>query len=310
MRIYIGTFNEEDADKVVKDLRSVGVKTELRSSLDAEIQTHYFVEGELKKLKNDYKNSFVVEILDEIEESFNTARSVMYDGIQIPDFEENILNKVMPERKNYDGVKNTIKNVLEKHPKPISINKKLDTKLLDEFINEVGEEKIYGYIFQFSKERNFIVNLHYLLKANGVMYKKGKMYGKIKENPYVKVYMEATEDEAEKFNIQREYESFVDKNVDVYANMIDVIYETKRISELCKKKPEYTKLLFMAILVERIIEKVKGKVDLDQLIDEVMDIQEEDEELHLTIDAVNEILKTMEKAEIIKIKNKKIMLRK
>jgi hypothetical protein len=96
--------------------------------------------------------------------------------------------------------------------------------------------------------------------------------------------------------------------------MIDVIYEMDRVRKLCNEKPHYGKFLFILSLVDEIIGKLKGKkLSINEIIEELGEIYRKDEkteeEIFIEEEAIREILKVMEKAEIIKIKNEKVMLK-
>lgn len=304
MRLYIGSFDENEAENVVSDLRKAGIKSELKPSLDTYLDVYYFVEGRLSELKDKYKRGMIAEILKEMESNLETAKSIIKDGIEIRDFEEEFLDRVMPERKKYAKMKDNIKNIFDE---------KSVEALLEEFNEKIDEKEFYNFIDHLYNEMNLITSIHSTLERNGIRYETEKMYGKIDENPYVKIYIDTDESGAEEFDLQEEFETLVDKNVDVYANLMDIIYEIEKVEKLCVEKPQYSKLLFMANLVGRILKKIRGKngkMDVDQLIDEIKEMQEENGETRLTTAAINEVLKTMKKAEMIKIKNRTIALRK
>jgi len=243
--------------------------------------------------------------LKEIEEDFEKARTLMKDGIDVRDFEEQFLDLRFPERKKYENIKKIIKENFS------DINV-IDEDVYDKLIEKIDEKELNEYLDQFYNEMNFMTNFHHILEENGIKYddENGKMYGSIYEDPHVKIYIDADPESAEKIGLEKEFETFIDKNVDVYVNLIDVIYEIDRVEKLCRDKPEYSELLFMANLIGRITKRIKGKKDINELIEEISSISEKNENIYLTPSAIKDILKTMEKAEIIKIKNGKVMLRK
>ena len=306
MRLYIGSYNEEEIDIVLKDLREAGVKVEARPSLEFQHNFRYFIEGKLKDLKEKYRDGIASEILQEAENDFDIARSVMKDGIDVRDFEEQFLDSRYPERKKYDN----IKKILEEEFTDGDIA--IDENIYEKLIEKIDEEELQDYLKQFYNEMTFMINFHHVLEDNGVRYddESGKMYGSVDENPHLKIYIDAHPEDVEEEGLEEEFESFVDKVIDVYVNLIDVIYNIDKVEKLCEKKPEYSELLFMANLVGMITKRIKGKRDMDELIDEISSISEENEYIHLTPSAIEDILKTMEKAEIIKIKNGKVMRRK
>lgn len=305
MRLYLGSYDEEELDVVMQDLRKAGIKTELRPSLDTHHRVNYFIEGKLNDLKEKYKDDLTSKILKEIEEDFEKARTLMKDGIDVRDFEEQFLDLRFPERKKYENIKKIIKENFS------DINV-IDEDVYDKLIEKIDEKELNEYLDQFYNEMNFMTNFHHILEENGIKYddENGKMYGSIYEDPHVKIYIDADPESAEKIGLEKEFETFIDKNIDVYVNLIDVIYEIDRVEKLCRDKPEYSELLFMANLIGRITKRIKGKKDINELIEEISSISEKNENIYLTPSAIKDILKTMEKAEIIKIKNGKVMLRK
>ena len=300
MRLYIGSYDEDKVDTVIQDLRKAGIKSELKPSLDAELQAFYFIEGKLGELKDKYKDDIISKKLKDIETKFDVARSIMKDGINVRDFEEIFLDKVLPERKKYEEIKKRLKEGSNKE--------KSDDKISED---EFDEKELNNFIDYFYEELELMSDFHSMLEMNGIRYDdEDKMYGKIDENPYIKMYIDVDGGQAEELELKKEFETLVGKNIDVYANLIDVIYEIEKVEELCKNKPEYSKLLFMIDIVSEIIRKIEGKIDIDKLTDEIKMIEDKNIKIYLTPSAIKEILKTMEKAEIIKIKNGKVMLRK
>ncbi len=295
MRVYIGTFNEERADAVAEDLRKTGIRTELRHSLDVDIKSYYFLQGKLSELKEKYKEGKIAETIKEVSEHIEKAKSVLKDGIEVKEFEEKFLDLVMPERKKYEELKNLLKEKFDKKEK------------FDEIVKEIGIEKIDEFFQHFLDEAQFMGYFHSLLEKNGIKYENEKMYGSLPADPFVKFYIDVSSREAEELGLEYEFEAFINKNVDVYANLVDVLYETKKIEKLCERKPEFADLLFMADIMASIVDKIKGKMDIDELIEEIGTIKEEEGEIHLTKEAINEILKALEKAEVIKIKKGKVM---
>ena len=295
MRIYVGTFNEERANVVVEDLKNAGVRTELRHALDVDIKSYYFAQGKLSELRDKHKKGKIAKVLEEVSEHMEKAKSVLEDGIGIRDFEEKFLDLIMPERKKYEEIKKSLKETVERGEE------------FDKIVEEIGIDKINEFFNQIMEEADFMRYFHSVLEKNGIKYENEKMYGSLPADPFVKFYIDVSSREAEELGLEYEFEAFINKNVDVYANLVDVLYETKKLEKLCEKKPEFADLLFMADIMATMINKIKGKMDIDELIEEIKTIKEKEGEIHLTKEAINEILKALEKAEVIKIKKGKVM---
>ncbi len=305
MRLYIGSYDESDVDAIMQDLRKAGVRVDLKPSLDTRHRVSYFIEGKLNDLKEKYKDDLTSKLLKELEDDFEKVKTIMKDGIDIRDFEEKFLDLKYPERKKYENIKKIMRE------KFFEVDK-IDKGIHEEIIEKIGEEEFHEYLDQFYNEMNFMTFFHHILEENGIKYddENEKMYGSLHENPHVKIYIDVDPEEAEEIGLEREFEALIDKNVDVYVNLIDVIHEIDKVEKLCKDKPEYSDLLFIASIIDSIASRIKGKKDIDELIEEISSISRENENIHLTSSAIKDILKTMEKAEIIKIKNGKVMLRK
>ena len=98
MRVYAGTFDEELAERVAGDLKKAGVRTELRRALEIDVDGAYYMEGALSTLKEQYASTELHDVVLEWETNLEHARSVMKDGITENEFEEGVLDLVMPER--------------------------------------------------------------------------------------------------------------------------------------------------------------------------------------------------------------------
>ncbi|KAA0004224.1 MAG: hypothetical protein FE044_00485 [Thermoplasmata archaeon] len=294
MRLYIGSFDEDEVNEVVEDLRKAGVRSELRHALNIEISEKYYLEGKISELKEKYKErKRVMKVIEGIEDYFEKARQIMKDGIETKEFEEKFLDSIIPERKEFEEMK-----------KEMEKEKDLD-KAYSELLKKFGEEKTDEFIDEIMYEFKLTSFFHSLLEKNGIEYKEGKMYGKIAEDPYVKIYLEG---DAPK-DLPHEMKVFIHKNVDLYANLIDVIYETKRIEKLAEEKKEYTPLLFAATIVAKIMDKIQNKMEVEELIQKSMHFKENGDEIILSEDAVKEIIKMLEKAEIIRVKKGKVILK-
>ncbi|MBC7128930.1 MAG: hypothetical protein H5T45_04265 [Thermoplasmatales archaeon] len=316
MRIYIGTFNEKEADEVVDDLKKAGVGCDIRSYLNTLFELEYFVEGYIKDLKEKYKEGFVAKVISDAEKNIEIAREIFKEGMDTKYFDSIFLEKSVPERKNYEEIERAIKEIMgveEKMPIFSVLSKNLDEKK-DEIAKKIGEENFKKYMLHLLKEIDILADVHLILGNNGIEYREGKMYGKINETPFIRRYFDVDEEEAKKLGLKKEYTIEVFKDVDVYANMVDVIYEVGRVRKLCNEKQRYGKLLFILSLVDEIIGKLKGKkLSINEIIEDLGEIYRKDEkmeeEIFIEEEAIREILKVMEKAEIIKIKNEKVMLK-
>ncbi len=290
MRLFVGSFEEDEVNEVVEDLRKAGVRSDLRHALNIDIEEKYYIEGKISELKEKYKEKKnVIEIINEVENYLEKARQMIEEGIDEKEFEEKFLNEVMPERKDFEDIRKEMRKGAIKY---------------EEIIEKFGKEKTKEYLDQFMYEIKFMSMIHSLLEKNGIEYREGKMYGKIADDPYIKVYVEGETNE-----LPHEMKIYITKNVDVYANLLDVLYEVDRVEKLAKEKNEYMPLLVVSTIVAKIMDGIKNKMDLEELINASKYFKQNGDEIFLTEDAVNEIIKTLEKGEIIRIKKGKVILK-
>jgi len=290
MRVYVGTFGEKEANEVVEDLRKSGIRSELRHSLKIDIKQKYYVEGNLNELKEKYKEGKIGKVIKNIENYFEKARELIKDGIDTKEFEEAFLNSVLPERKEFEEIRKDFKE-------------NMDEKGIEGLIKKYGKEKVNDFFDEEMYEIKFMPFIHSLLKENGIEYKDGKMYGKVAENPHVKVYVDG------EISLPYETKVYISKYVDVYANLMDIIYETDRLEKIVKEKPLYLPLLFASITIAKIMNEMENKMELEQLIKKAKYFKQNGDEIYLTDEAINEIIKTLEKGEIIRVKKGKIVLK-
>ena len=303
MRVYIGTFDEEDVEDVLKDMRGAKIKTELRPFLDVHLEGRYFMEGRLSELKEKYGDSELKEVVAKWEEYIKKAKEVMKDGIEEKEFEENFLDMVFSEEER--RVKKKIDNILKE-------GEDVETrmKLLNDAIKEMGKEKMDEFVNQFMRELQLMNGVHEILSLNGIKYENEKMYGEIPEDPMLRINVEIGEKMAEKLNLEFTFDVYVDKGVSIYGNLMDIIYENKRLKELADEMPEYIELVILSDIMGMMMEKIEGKMDVERFIEEVREMEEDGHHIRLTHAAIEEIIKTLEKMEFIKIKKGKIWLKK
>ncbi|HHF56240.1 MAG TPA: hypothetical protein ENL42_04925 [Thermoplasmatales archaeon] len=302
MRVYVGTFDEEEAEEVADDLRKAGIKVELRHAIDLDVEGSYYVEGKLSELKKKFGDKF--KEIEEVEEHFAKAREFFHEGIKTREFEEKFLDAVMPERKKFEEIRKFLRE------KTKGLKSVRDAaKVFDEAAEKFGRENTEEYMLQFIDEIHYMNFIHSLLERNGIEYKGDVMKGQIADDPLVKVYVEAKGEEADEEGVRYEYVVFVRKTVDVYASMIDLLFEVKRLEEIVNKKGRYAHLLFAADLMARFLDGIEGKKDLEAFMDEMGEIKDEDGTIFVSRAAMNEIFEALEKADLIKIKKGKIVRR-
>ena len=293
MRLFIGSFAENVADRVIEDLRKGGVRAELRHSLYINSMVRYYIEGKIKELKEKYKEGEICELIKKWENYLQKVKEIYVDGMDEKEFRKKFLEVAMPESKKYDEIRELIEKDVD----------------IEEIEEKFGKEKLDEFGKHFMEELNLVNQLHTILELNGIKYEKGKMRGKLPDEFTLKIYLDIEDEEAKEYNAKTEMKIFVDKKIDVYANLIDTIYEIRKIERLCQEKREYTPLLLIADIIWMVKDKIENKIDLEKFKSKALHMEEGNKEIIINENALLEILKTMEKAELIKIKKGKIVLK-
>jgi len=136
------------------------------------------------------------------------------------------------------------------------------------------------------------------------------LQGEISEDPYIKIEIEASPEDVEELDLKYKAIVRVEKLIDLYVNFIDFMYEIEKMEELTKKYPQLVDAMVISDIAGILIDKIEGKVDINDFIEKNKFLKEEKNEIMLTEDAIREILSSLEREEIIKVKKNKISLRK
>ena len=308
MRVYIGSFSDDEAQELLKSLGKIGIKAELRPALYVDTSERYYIKGKMDELKEKYAGTILEEVLKKWDNYIKSARSIMEEGMKVKDFEEKFLDAVMPERKEIPSANELIEENLDKD-KFEKADEKTKAELILDAIEKANKDKFGKAMEQFAKEFDLIVAIHGILELNEIRYDENDiMHGSLPENPMLKIYVDS--DDAEELDLEVEFHVRIEKNVDVYANYIDALFELKKLGELTDEKPEIFDLLIMADIAGMIVDKIEGKIDLEEFIDGIKSLEKNGDKIRITMEAIDEILKSLEKAEIIKIKKGKIFMRK
>lgn len=308
MKIYIATFDrDEDAQEIARELSKIGIRTEVKPFLNIEIERHVHIEGKLSELKEKYLGTAIEGVIRKWRKYINIAKAKMEEGIEERRFEEEVLNEIMPERKILPSIEEIIgKEKIEEFRKASAKEKR---RIIDELFSKTDHDIIERIAWQFERDMDVILSIHDVLKMNGIEYRNGKMYGKIPDDPLLRIYLEI-EGDIENLGLEEKYELQVYKEIDVYANFIDAFYEVKKLEKLCEREPYFVELLAIVDVIAEMLDKIKGKMNLEEFIEKVMNIKRENDAIFLTREAIEEILKALEKEEIIKIKKGMIKLEK
>lgn len=308
MKVYIGTFAEEELDEMIKDIRRNGIRTEIKPNLSVDIEPIYYIDGKISELKEKYKETELEYVMDKWENYVNVVKSVTEDGMEIKEFERKILDSLFPERKEIPDLREIIKEKMEEIKKTEEL--KEIHKIVKDALKKMNRESVEKAIEQFEKEMKTFSDIMHFLKINGISLDDEKLHGKIPENPLLKIEIDASPEEVKELDLKYKLIIRVEKVVDLYVDFMDFIYETKEMEELIKKYPRLVKAVVVSDIAGMFVEKIEGKVDIKDFIEKNKFIKDEENEIMLTEDTIKEIISSLEREEIIKVKKDKIWLRK
>ena len=308
MKVYIGSFAEKDIEEMIKDIRRNGIKADIKPNISVDIELIYYVEGKISELKEKYKETEFEYVINEWDGYINAVKNVFEDGMEIKEFERKILDFIFPERKEIPDLRELIRERIGEI-KDEKDWEKIDKILRDTF-RKMDRKTVEKIINQAEKEMETFSHIMSFLDMNGISFDDGKLHGKIPEDPFLKIEIETTPENAEELDLKHTLIIRVEKFFDLYVDFMDFVYETKEMEELIKKYPDLMDAVVVSDIAGMFVEKIEGKVDINDFIEKNRFIKDENNEIILTEEAVREIISSLEKEEIIKVKRDKMWLKK
>ncbi|MFO7966105.1 MAG: hypothetical protein R6U44_00705 [Archaeoglobaceae archaeon] len=101
MRVWLGDFEEAEAEDLSTILEDIGVKTTIKSPLVVDLDWYYYAEDKFSQLKSSYTE--FKDVFDDWELYLNAIRSVLNDGMDVKDFEDKVLQE-LSKHKNLSGL--------------------------------------------------------------------------------------------------------------------------------------------------------------------------------------------------------------
>lgn len=92
MRVWLGDFEDSEAEDLSTILEDIGVRTTIKSPLVVDLDWYYYAEDNFSKLKSNYEE--FKGVFEEWELYLNAIRSVLVDGMDIKDFEDGVLQEL------------------------------------------------------------------------------------------------------------------------------------------------------------------------------------------------------------------------
>lgn len=299
MDIWLGDFDELDAKELSKILERSGIRSEVRPTLEVDLDWYYYAEGKFSDLKRKYTE--FKEVFEEWDGYIDAIRKNLVEGIDLRDFEEKVLDSVFPER----GKVPSINELIEKKDGEARENvfdRAEAAKILEKFSEEEREQ----IIERFKKELEISILIRNILRLNGISFENGKIKGKLPADPLLRVYMDIDDDLAEKLKLDSEFTISVEKANHIYVNLIDAIKKIDVLRKLCEERSELFELLLTANSILKMLEKINKGKKVEELIAETSSIKLESMEVNLSKEAIEYVLEELKKEGLIKIKRGKI----
>lgn len=92
MRVWLGDFEEAEAEDLSTILEDIGVKTTIKSPLVVDLDWYYYAEDKLSQLKSNYTQ--FKEVFEEWELYLKAIKSALVDGMDVKEFEESVLQEL------------------------------------------------------------------------------------------------------------------------------------------------------------------------------------------------------------------------
>ena len=300
MRVYLGTFGEEEVQRILQELRGAKIRVETKPSLNIRLRGRYFIKGKMDEIKKKYGESELKDMFQKWENYIEYVRDILKEGMEEMDFEKKLILKLMPD---YD------KEMVEKFFEVIKENKSERIEEFERMVIGMEAEKMKDFLDRFGDAIKIVEGINEMLKLNGVKYEEGKIYGVLPDNPTLMLYVEGIDDKkAEELGIEYTFDTYIDRQIDVYANLADIFYESEKLKNLAVKNPEYIELAVLSDVISMIIEKIEGRMEMDEFFGKIMKIEEDNHKVFLSPSAAEEIVEMLEKMEVLKVKKGRIWL--
>lgn len=96
MWVWLGDFEEAEAEDLSTILEDIGVKTTIKSPLVVDLDWYYYAEDNFSQLKSNYTQ--FKDVFEEWELYLKAIRSVLVDGMDVKDFEDSVLQELSKYR--------------------------------------------------------------------------------------------------------------------------------------------------------------------------------------------------------------------
>ncbi|MDD1757909.1 MAG: hypothetical protein LUQ22_04165 [Methanotrichaceae archaeon] len=279
----LGEYNEDEAKDIANHLKNAWMKVDLKTFTDGQLEIIHYLEGRLSELKDDVKD------LDRYEQYIQALKDVLATGATAENFREKLELRLDPD-------------VTEKRKQ---VNEVFADDLTEEELKSKRETiaRIMTDLADLAQAEDFI---DILLERNGIQI--GKDVGDRLDNPIVRILAdpEGHDDNhrltktTTTLTIEPRAEVYIDEFSSTLSADLDEVFKDEY-------PEEYFKIIFLEKLISNLT-KLSGKMDMESF-SEKCGFQIDDEGNIVVVEgrkAAEELARTLEKNNIIKVKGKSI----
>jgi hypothetical protein len=281
----LGEYDEEEARDIADYLKEAGMKVDVRTCTSSSLEVFHFLEGRMSEIKEEIDE----KRFNRFAQFLDAFRKILAEGATSEDFRERLHLELDPQinekRKQYREIRES------------------------GLSREEREAKIHGYpglladLLEVSYAESFVDTL---LERNRI--KIGEVTGYRLNDPIVRIF--ADEEDDEKGKLARTTTSFIiEPCAEVYIDEFSALFSEELDDEFKEEYwNEYSRLVFLGRLIEKLIKPSSGKIDMEEFA-ERCEFQMENNGNMLEISgqsAAEELARSLEKNDIIKVKGDSI----
>ncbi|MFB3766071.1 MAG: hypothetical protein ACE14P_12610 [Methanotrichaceae archaeon] len=280
----LGEYDEDDARDIADYLKDAGLKVDIRTFIDSQIEVLHYLEGKMNEIKekiDDEKYSRYARYLDAL-------RLVLAEGATAENFSEKLELVLDPQ---------------------VNEKRKIFGKILEcTYSDEEREAKscerseLMSDLLELSNAESFVYTV---LERNNIQI--GEFVGNRLDDPIVRIFADVEDDESSLartttvFTLDPMAEVFVDEFTAIFSEDIDEEFKEEY-------NDEYARIFFMGKLISDLAEPTSGKMNMESFAERCRFEMENNGDL-LEIDAsraAEELARSLEKNGILKVKGDSI----
>ncbi len=312
MRINIGTYHDKIAGDISEQLNDSGIRPELKRHFSVDYEYVGYVEGRLSELKRRLNGTPFEKAVSDWEDYVRVARDILsrdFTADDVDEFKDAFVGHFVSEDtpSGADIIDETAKKILEERGVDLDdLSVEEQKELYDEAMEESRDE-VYGAL-KASLDRSLYSSI-----AEDVLEKVEENEDselELAQDPEISLEVVVEDiDNAEKVGIDVRLEISVSKMCDIYVDVMDGIREQENVEDLCDELDGANDLLAITEIVSAIYDRIeeRGKVDLNEIKEELTNFAIGDKaDAILESGAPEEILRTLEKEKLVKVKRGKV----